>query len=161
VRRLNGWHRLWIASSVLYAGVVVAMIYLVDVNPKNAADMSRSQSTIGILDQYHSERKADLSLEERQNLILAKARVRRFLSEGEGPLADSYETFVSDINSTLNVPVNFSPAYMEHEQVLQEHQSTRLKVISYGFLGWVGPVIILYLLGFVIAWIRRGFQDNR
>lgn len=137
------------------------MVYLVDFNPRNAADISRAQSTIGILDQYDSERKADLSLEERQNLILAKARVRRFLSEGEGPLADSYDTFVSDINSALNVPVDFSPAYMKHEQVLQEYQSTRLRIISYAFLGWVGPVIILYLLGVVIAWIRRGFQDNR
>ena len=146
---------------MLYAGVVFAIIYLVDVNPENAADISRAQSTVGILDQYDSERKSELSLEELQNLILAKARVRRFLSMGEGPLADSYDTFVSDINSALNVPVDFSPAYMMHEQVLQEYQSIRLKVISYGFLGWVGPVAILYLLGVVIAWVRRGFQNNR
>jgi hypothetical protein len=158
--RLNGWQRLWLASAVLYAGVIVAMIYLVDIDPQHAADVSRAQHTLHLLDHYDGTREATLNLDERQALALAKAKVRRFLREGQGPLSNAYDTFVDNINSSLEIPVDFSAAYLEYDRVLKEHRSARLKVLGYGFLGWAGPVAILYLLGVVIAWIHRGFQGR-
>jgi hypothetical protein len=160
MRRLNGWQRIWIVTSLFYAVLVAGTIYMLHPNSWPAADVLRAELTLDLLEQHKSDNEAALSLEERRNLALASARVRRFLADKSGPAADSYDAFVTDVNSSLGVPVNFSPVYIQYEHALNENRQALLRLIGYGFVGWAGPVTFIYLLGAAIAWIREGFRDD-
>ena len=56
--------------------------------------------------------------------------------------------------------VDFEAIDEGHEKRLQDLLPDQAKVIGIGVLAWVGPSVVVYILGLAIGWIFRGFQKT-
>src|SRR6266704_6673789 len=134
--RLSGWVRLWMLLSVIYLGVVTAIstMMLPSENSVTSADVLRYLSTPTLL-KMKVAAKSDEWTEEKRGHRSIPVPIRLSQTERSAFLAE-YETA-------------FASALRDKRQA---HALIAL-------LWWVAPCTILALLGYGIAWVRRGFRE--
>lgn len=54
--------------------------------------------------------------------------------------------------------VDFSAINKRFENKLKHLTWTKVKTFSIGFCVWLGSIIVVYLLGWAIGWVYRGFK---
>jgi len=164
MQRLNGWRRLWIVLSVLYAAAVVIFVANTVSDSDNYSDRMSASYTLQAfadLPQDLPQIKA-LSLDNQREFAIDKARARRSLKEGRSH-ADNQtdEEFVRGISKKWEGLIDFARIDAERQTRLEQLTSSKLEQIGYGFLAWVVPVVLVYILGLSVGWIIGGFRGDR
>jgi len=50
---------------------------------------------------------------------------------------------------------------LRYQKEIEALGINRLKIVGIAFMAWIIPSGIVYLLGFSIGWIYRGFKENK
>jgi hypothetical protein len=152
--KLTGWLRLWIFVSGLY--FVIVSVFAVFTLPQ-ASTIPHSET---IYDQIQPEqrkkilgaKRSDGTSSERQAL-LDEARQRGIISEVEMPNGHVL-VFASELSRKEQE--NAAKAYWT--VVEKTAKEERRKYIGIAFLWWAVPTLAVYVLGWGIGWVYRGFR---
>jgi hypothetical protein len=144
--RLNGWQRLWIVCSAIYFIVVACVTYL-----------SFPGREVPHSDEFYRQ--------------LASASVAKLAVDAE----HSWLANPNDVGASVRLPnghvLPFRKGVTEEEQIAvaneyyhyvnEEVAARRRRELGYAIVVWVVPCLAVLLLGYAIAWVRRGFRSNR
>lgn len=162
MKRLNGWQRLWIVLSVLYAIPVTVLTVSSIADSEDPWNNTRTGSTLRALASHpESEKIKVMPLEKQRELAIDSARARLRLAGGSDGHSQTNEEFVRDISQKWAHVIDFSAIEAEQNKMIEQRSTARTKSIGYGFLAWVAPIALVYLLGLSFGWIVRGFRDGR
>lgn len=130
---MNGWHRLWLLATVIYAIVVavVASNVVSSIRPGASASNLAYMSDATLLALSKSG-----DVFENRDVGGIEVPVPANLEEAEK------EKVAADI----------------HRAILKDAAAERLKVIWIAFALWIGPSLLCLGLGHSIAWVVRGFR---
>ena len=154
--KLSGWLRLWIFVSGLY--LVIVSVFVVFTVPQ-ASTISHSESFYDEIKPEQREKilgakSTDATSSERQAL-LDEARRRGIISEVEMPNRHVL-VFASELSR--NDQENAAKAYWTVvEKTAKKEQG---KYIGIAFLWWAVPTLAVYVLGWAIGWVSRGFRHQ-
>jgi hypothetical protein len=137
-RRLNGWVRLWIALAVI--GLIPAIYTLV--TEWESADAWIQELRLVPPNKVNVEGVGDvefpatmspeaIALVTRENAGKPEA-LRAAIGTWVGEFNDLIRSYVSDLNRTLVI-----------------------RVVGW----WIGSLVVLYAIGLLLAWVRRGFKN--
>jgi hypothetical protein len=151
--KLNGWQRLWVVVAVLW--MLPVLVYVFALWPRAGAITKAqvydrmTQEDGRRLDDYWPVIAAEYggtSSESRLHVVEPSVNVDGYsleFSEGTTP---------EDMKRTTE---GF------HDGLRQALLRTRLSFTGLALTVWVVPVMMLYALGWGIAWVRRGFHHNK
>lgn len=138
---LNGWQRLWVVLSSIYLVVVVTVVAFNFPRPDgitHTPDLLKKLSP------------------ESQSLLIC----------GEGGFCFPRD---SDIKMPNGALLQFKEGVSEKQTsaVAREYwgivsslaNERRISLIGLAALWWLGPCIVLYVLGWAIRWVRHGFRS--
>ncbi|MGI0015462.1 MAG: hypothetical protein ACREBU_18755 [Nitrososphaera sp.] len=137
--RLNGWQRLWVSASILYLIVVIAFAISEFPKPSNTYHQSE------FYDQLSKE-----SIKAITDTLDAKDITRIRMPNGrEIPFpAGTSEAVMSKVAN-------------EYNKILErEAAEKRYSFIAYASLWWLIPCLLLYVLGWSVGWVFRGFKPE-
>lgn len=146
-KRIGGWHRLWIALSVIYLVSVVAI----------SAQFPQTKAVIS--QEERLERSSALVAEYlRTNPEFAK-QPPVLPSEYGGVPADGSQipAELSQLHSKYKGRVDFAPI---EQPFAPDLTSERFQYVGVVFLIWFVPVALIYLLGLAVRWVIRGFSQK-
>ena len=162
MKRFNGWQRLWIVLSVLYAIPVVLFTANSIAESERYSDSARAKYALKAFADHPQNKKIEtLPLEKQQELAIDSARARLRLAGEHQVDRQTDEEFVRSLLEKWRDTIDFSEIDAENRKMIEQFSLVRVKVIGYGFLAWVAPVAFLYVLGLSIGWIARGFHGGR
>ena len=67
---------------------------------------------------------------------------------------------LSDERLVSRIGIRIGLIDFKHQQRLDSLFGEQAKFIGVGLLAWVVPSVVLYMLGWSIGWIYRGFQSR-
>jgi len=138
--RLNGWQRLWVLVSVIY--FLFAVSFIVLFLPKKSDYLStRVHETI------------DLTI---KNVPELRSSYVYQVRDAYGDLSD--DEVVKRIHSKFKGQIDYSKIEEEYATRLAKLSSEQIKAVGTGFLLWLVPVVFIYLLGWAIGWVIKGFK---
>jgi hypothetical protein len=143
--RLGGWLRLWIVVSVLYLIAVVVFV---------AIALPRPESIPHSASFY-----AQMALELQSKLLGTRS---------SGTDAPDRFTFVVEMPNSHTLEFDLKVPPHEQEAVAKAYwnieektaHEARWKYIGLAFLWWVIPVLAVYVLGWSVGWVYRGFRHQ-
>lgn len=153
--KMSGWLRLWIVVSVLYLVLVVGFVTL---TLPHAGVIPHSSL---LYDQISPEVRAKIlgtkgaDADPERQALLEEARRRGIITEVEMPNKHIL-VFKSDI--PRNEQESAAKAYWTVVEKVAGKE--RQKHISMAFLWWIIPVVVIYVLGWAVAWVYRGFKHQ-
>lgn len=135
MKRLNGWQRLWIVTTVTL-GILVAY---------NATDTFPSQTNIS--ERYQGQRDFwEACLPYKEAEAIRPHTIKQ-------PGCDSITA-----NQIDSLSKNL---WIEEQSALADMPQFQLMFVANKGAWWLGISIGLYVLGLVVRWIRQGFRPNR
>ena len=154
--RLSGWLRLWIVVSVLY---LVLMIVFVGFTLPQASSVLHSSS---FYNQMSPELRGKLlgakvvatDSTERDSL-LDEARKRGLIVEVKMPNGHVL-VFASDVPQ--NEQERTAKTYWTIVEKAADEE--RRKYFGIAFLWWIIPVLGVYVIGWAVGWVYRGFRHQ-
>ena len=161
--KLSGWQRLWVLMSAVFLGLVAAYVSLTLPNP---VDIPHSQTFYDQLrpelrnliattkspEQFHVERPTRPGDRQKLQEEWDKAEPLYHVKMPNGHV----------ISFLITVPEkDMNDVAREYWRIIEkEVDQRRLRYAFIAFLLWGGSVIILYLLGWSIRWVHRGFKSQ-
>jgi hypothetical protein len=159
--RLNGWHRLWVVLSVLWAVFTVAVGINVWPRPAVVPTNEHLESLPSWFSQHPTP--PDIIAGE------AAGKYPRILDK-------DYQSLLQQIASSGAESIDglqkLTPTERARILELQREQTARTEAtirsnlaqrqrqaVSRLFLSSIVPIIVFYAIGWSVAWIRRGFQQ--
>ena len=138
VRPVNGWIRLWIALAVI--GLIPAIYTLVTEWESTDAWIQELRLVppnkvnvegVGDVEFPATMSPEAIALVTRENAGKPEA-LRAAIGTWVGEFNDLIRSYVSDLNRTLVI-----------------------RVVGW----WIGSLVVLYAIGLLLAWVRRGFKN--
>ena len=167
LKKLNGWQRLWVVVSVLWLLFVVGVSIVGDVIPtadglearlgRNTRNLQREWALATIeaarvaisMSGQTTAGRIRASYDELTDVETVERLHNRF------PEID-FEPVDSDYQEKLD---GEQTRHQERLDALRVEQAKHIGLIS---LGWfAAPSVGLYLFGWAVAWVRRGFKLKR
>ena len=112
-----------------------------------------------------NEKIKNMPLEKQRELAIdsARARIRLAGKLDEDSQEDSQtdDEFARTLSQKWAHVIDFSDIEAKRKKMIEQSSLARAKTIGYGFLAWVAPVVLVYLLGLSFGWIVRGFHGDR
>jgi len=163
LKNLNGWQRLWVVVSVLWLLFVVGVSIVGDVIPTaDGLEARLGRNTRNLQREW----------------ALATIEAARVASDaGEDLTAADIRSAYKDLSDAKivervhnNFPeVDFEPVDSDYQEKLDGEQTRhqerldalrveQAKNIGLTSLAWFAPSVGLYLLGWAMAWVWRGFK---
>jgi hypothetical protein len=146
--QLNGWQRLWVVGGAVWL-IVVALAAA-----KNFPTADEYRSTW----LKFAEAEAPSMLPKRTpDLSECEDKARK--------LADPYGALM-DCHSTATKPTDDDKKrYVEtiakgEAEIRDELPSAQAKAVGFAVLAWAIPAALVYGLGLLVVWVRRGFQQQ-
>ncbi len=65
------------------------------------------------------------------------------------------------LDDELQCQENLEKVNLRYQKEIEALGINRLKIVGIAFMAWIIPSGIVYLLGFSIGWIYRGFKENK
>lgn len=162
MKRLNGWQRLWIVLSALYAILVVLFTANSIAESEHYSDSTRASYALkAFADHPQNKQIETLPLEKRRELAIDSSRARLRLAGEHQEDRQTDEEFVRSLSEKWRGSIDFSGIEAENQKMMEQFSLVRVKAIGYGFLAWATPVALLYILGLSVGWIARGFRGGR
>jgi len=143
---LNGWQRLWVLVSGLYLVSVIAFVALEFPKPENVSH------TPALLKQLSSQSRSLLVPEDKDGWQNAED----WGTDVEMPNG-------SRLSFKKGVPENdMSVAAKEYwAAVTMIANERRLSLVGYAALWWFIPCFAVYIIGWTVGWVYRGFRSKR
>jgi hypothetical protein len=148
--RLSGWSRLWIVSSMLLLALVAGFTYQKWPSTTEAEIRLYLDVNRAIYEQLLEPKGAAGKISAKDMLRLVE-RDSDFIERGDW-LAKA------DRQMSESPNVDFGAANARYERALRGIADDRKELILRSSLLWVIPVILLYVIGWSIGWVRRGFK---
>ncbi len=152
--KLSGWHRLWIVTVIFY-GIAVAFVAFATRPTASGIEWQWiNQATDAIAEKItEKEGKEVTSYRAREALFRDKTNpeIISWLKNVAQSPSENQKVFsrvVSEINNKFNNEIELLPG-KQRDHYFQS------------VLWWAIPSICLYLLGWSIGWIIRGFKHNK
>jgi hypothetical protein len=148
VRRVGGWHRLWIVLSAIYFVLVLVI-----------AGVLFPESKPGISQEERLKRSSDLVAQFlKANPDFAKQPPILPSEYGGRPVDRSkFPDEVARLHAKYRGRVDFSSI---EDAVAPSNTVERLRYIGVAFLTWLVPVVVLYVLGLAVRWVFKGFTEH-
>ncbi len=146
MRRLNGWQRLWVVLSAIYLLVVGTVTTLVFMPNEELIMRAWAYDLIDVVKAH------DPSL---------RNKVPGEILNQYGGL--SYDEIIGKVQkkySTPNMIVAYTVINKNYEEKLANFGKEKIKVVSIGFLFWLDPVILFYVLGLAVGWAYRSYRQT-
>jgi hypothetical protein len=155
---LNGWQRLWILS-VLMCALVIASVSALDWPQESETEEARAVFAVE-LGLKAVAMKAARRGEARDELTALRhleqgAASVRTKSYGDLPPADLIER----TREVLRDTPYWVQLVQREDADRRATDARRSRVVAQGFAIWVGFAFGLYVLGWSVAWVRRGFRN--
>lgn len=157
--RLNGWQRLWVFVSGIYFLAVCGFGAFAF---PDGASLVAGRTLLAIelalraeVDAAHS--RGDQRAELNALRELEKGAVR-FRSEAYGDLSDA--ELIQRVRAKFDGKANFTPLDEKSRRDAELLRGERSNFVIQAAVWWVIPVMAVYVLGWVIGWIIRGFRNK-
>ena len=141
MKRLNGWQRLWALICIIYLIVMSFVCY---------AEMPKKSS---IFDKWAYDMIEVIERDNPQFKDLSTWQIKSAYSD-----IDNEELINRIRNKFENHKSAFQQIDHKYKKELDTLPSKKFKTIGLVFLLWSIPTILLYLFGFSIAWVYKGFK---
>ena len=161
--RLNGWQRLWILTGVIW--LIVVVIFSSILWPGFPSAEKIESNVDDFIERYGD---SDISLPINYFQFDCDEVVRRY--KGKHPkIIDPFKRNDGRKNKNAeSEPLDlFNPELScrfinflrdEHENSRDKEIKVIYRFVTFAAIAWLGPVIILYLLGYAVMWVYRGFS---
>ena len=148
--RLNGWQRLWVVAAVLSLVATVAIV---------ASSLREADQIEDIA--FHAQRLAnEITVVEIAGTgvvnfpnDLTKEEIAGHVKRG---MSSSPPTVVAIAEELVTLRAKRAAALASAKNRLVRSENRSVWVIGIG--GWVAFVVTLYLFGWAVGWVRRGFR---
>ena len=138
--RLNGWQRLWVLVCVTYFLAVASFSVLL--LPKKSDYLStRVHDTI------------DLTI---KNVPELQGSYVYQIRDAYGDLPD--DEVVKRIHNKFKGKIDYSDIEEKYKARLSKLSLEQAKAVGIGFLLWLVPVVFVYVFGWAIGWVIKGFK---
>jgi hypothetical protein len=141
--QLNGWQRLFLVLSGLYLIFVSFFIGIV-FPAKSECQSNRVFDTVNLIKKYRPNEFGELRTYEVRDRVLKSGADRWF----------------GEVHRQFKGRIDFSSIEEKYKNNIQEIPRQQRTLIVYGIALWIIPVVIVYVVGFLIAWIVKGFKDT-
>ena len=171
--KLNGWQRLWILCCLIYGTVGTCfVVFSINEIPQYAKHK----------DSFYSELSSDfmskiamdweVSKEKRRghDLLTRGHDLLTFREFQEYTLTTETDKFILKRVKNSHT-INFKKPISEKEMTTiitkynkiceDDSDSEQINLILVGLIFWFIPCVVVYLLGFAISWIIRGFKESK
>ncbi len=152
--KLNGWLRLWIVIVVLY-GIVVSFIAFEERPKLSSLEQRWINEASDVIAEKISEKegKEIASYRLREALFKDKSEkeIINWLKDVVRSPSENQKTFYSSISEVNN-------KFKKELELLPEEQRSHY---VQSVLWWFIPSIFLYIFGWSIGWIIRGFKKDK
>ena len=148
--KFNGWQRLWLLCTVLWALPVVALTVMafptVTVSEVNA---QWANAKIDLIRKYHGNGEA-----------LAGFRKRLYGNASDEEITHPVKKHDGKFDPSTAVPADEAQTLDAQYQARLTNlgDGSKFKAVAFGFLAWALPVIAIYLLGIAVRWVYVGFR---
>ena len=138
MNRLNGWQRLWVVLSTTYL-LIVAAVALSNLPTEGGVTSTEVLPHISI-----------------PSLLLMRGAAEK----------QSWSQHI-DGETTIPIPAGLDKEGVEvfkadYKRAVQlALRAKNIALLGRALLWWLAPVVALYLLGYSVAWIRKGFVGHR
>ena len=148
--RLNGWQRLWVVASVLSLATTVAIVV------SGLRDVDQIEEVA-----FHTQRLAkEITVVEIAGIgtvnfpnDLTKEEISSHVKRG---MSTSPPSVVAIAEELLDLRAKRASALASAGNRLAHSENQR--ALAFGIGGWLAFVIALYLFGWAIGWVLRGFR---
>lgn len=141
---LNGWRRLWVVSACVYFVVIAAFVVLTFPRPTNTTHSAQ------LLQRLPAESRELLVLEDEHGWTpVAEIGIRTYASNG------ALLPFKAGASEA-----QIEKARKDYEEVLIAATNVRRwSLVANAAISWLVPCAAIYILGWSVGWIRRGFRS--
>ena len=70
-----------------------------------------------------------------------------------------HDEILDKLHSKYKDSVDFTPVEREYRHKMDGLRTEQLKAVGLSFLVWIIPSLLVYILGYGVAWIVKGFQQ--
>jgi len=145
--KLNGWQRLWVLFSVLW--LIVVMGFTVATLPKESQILDRwAYATLEKI------RDSDESLKKYSMWDLEKA----YADIPREELIEKAQAKYS--SSEKGLKIDFERINKRYKNQLGELTTNQAKSAGLGVAVWLGTILVVYILGWSVGWVIRGFKPK-
>ena len=165
---LNGWQRLWVVASAVWVIPVLVVVCVgwptairvldADVygrmNPVNFTRLAAARGYISMDPQWG----IPVPVNPDSGAPVALVRFIPAAVEVEGHTLSFVPIYTAQPES------KYDPAIVVEDYTASLHRALRVRRVVFAGVAvgaWAGPVAFLYVLGWAVAWIRRGFSHPR
>ena len=161
LKRLNGWQRLWILLSATWLVVVVFGTITGYILPATRELNDQLEADKTEVNEFWVE--ATINVSFKPNPLIREIPDVEATRRDYSDLDDV--TFVEQWQES-HPDVNFGQVNADYEDAIQHlhitYQKDRERIVprasGYGFLFWAVPSVLVYLLGWGVRWVWRGFK---
>lgn len=141
--KLKPWQRLWLVTGILYLLMLAGTYHLVAPDQESI----ERHMVVGVIEEVHRY----------DGMAFAGESPRKIF---ESARAQGYSAWIKQVRSTYRIGAEGNPGFDRIEKNYQEQLSDLPVKQSVGILiclvAWIVPMALLYAMGFVVDWIKRG-----
>lgn len=149
----NGWNRLWVLIAFIYLLPVVFFTWLIFPTQNNLyKDWAYNVSIIT---------GEDLNADNDESNYY-KDYIERMEKKGsiKKPIYHTYSSPLDDTIKLLEQSEAMKLQRMKYENKLSYLSETQSKILVWAVICWIEPLIIMYIFGFLVRWVYRGFKKQ-
>jgi hypothetical protein len=156
---LNGWQRLWVLLSSLFAFVVVAVV-IAEWPQETEFVEARATYTVELV------LKAVSMKAQRSGNEIDEFKARHALEEGAAVVRAKNYAYLPASELIAKISPVLADTPFQEELVIREAKDARdisnmrIKSIVSGLLIWFVVIALTYACGWSIEWVRNGFRGN-
>ena len=157
--KLSGWKRLWLVLAVIYLIPVAALT--VGQIPKKSGIMRQ-----WAIDVIEVDKNSDSSISNVSTLEILSLFEKRGHSYQDiiNKLTDVILKGIEDKDGSkwvkLADKLKLKELREQYTEKLANLNRDRVRIAGIGFLFWIVPVVIVYILGLTVKWIYMGFKTD-
>jgi len=156
--RLSGWKRLWLVLAVFY--FIPVAIFTVSEMPKRSKIMYQwAFDTLAVESKYDDSSNIDWYEpweEEKKGISFYQEIIERintkFLNDNDNGDKGKWAKIADKIK--------LKEIGEKYTKKLANINRDRARIVGIGFLFWIVPVVVVYILGLTVRWIYIGFKTD-
>ena len=146
IRHLNGWQRLWVLLSAIW--LIIVGIFASTMIPKTSDyAAARLYDTIDAVGKHLEKENPEVHYEG------AWATRTKYYAD----LKD--DEILDKLYSKYKDSVDFTPVEREYRHKMDGLRTEQFKTVGISFLVWVIPSLLVYILGYAVGWVFKGFRQ--
>ncbi len=154
--RLGGWQRLWVVFSCVWLLVVGFFIFLV-MPQIGARETFECYETHRLISASETSGDKSRTLEELRKLRSEiRSEIRRRHCAGKN--RDELRSEIRRAQELHGERIDFGNMESKWQAQITERRRAQAKSVIAGLSVWVASIAIVYVIGWAIGWVTRGFR---